>query len=134
MYTPSRARVLSLFLCVSASSPLRADAGMQAEQPAATPAAAADQAAPAILAPPPAANSPAMPRVTLQAALSEALQREVRVRIAGAEVARARALIAAARANFLPTLIGHGTYVRLDHQRGPSGPSLVAARDQLLAD
>ena len=75
-----------------------------------------------------------MPRVTLQAALSEASQREVRVRIAGAEVARARALIAAARANFLPTLIGHGTYVRLDHQRGPSGPSLIAARDQLLAD
>jgi outer membrane protein TolC len=83
---------------------------------------------------PPSANTPAMPRVTLQAALSEALQREVRVRIAGAEVARARALIAAARANFLPTRVGHGSYVRLDHQRGPSGSPLVAARDQLLAD
>jgi outer membrane protein TolC len=126
MYNPSRVRLLSFILCVSASSPLRADAGTA--QP--------DQAAPASQTPsaPPPANAPAMPRVTLQAALSEALQREVRVRIAGAEVARARALIAAARANFLPTLIGHGSYVRLDHQRGPSGPSLVAARDQLLAD
>lgn len=86
-------------------------------------------AAPA--APAPEAN--ALPRVSLQTALSEALQREVRVRLATADVARASALIDAARSSFLPTLVAHGSYLRLDRQRStPAG--LVAARDQLLAD
>jgi outer membrane protein TolC len=81
-----------------------------------------------------AAVSSELPRVGLRQALAEALSRELRVRIASSEVNRARALIRTARASFLPTLYGHGSYVRLDHQRGSDGPGLIAGRDQLAAD
>jgi outer membrane protein TolC len=94
--------------------------------------AAASSSAPAPSAP--AAISSTLPRVGLRQALKEALARELRVRIAISEVTRARALIRNARASFLPSLYGHGSYVRLDHQRGPDGPGLIAGRDQLAAD
>lgn len=98
------------------------------------PAAPAPAEAPAV----PAAASRAptdsgLPRVSLRSALVEALGRELRVRIAQSEVARARALLQSARAGYLPTLIGHASYVRLDHDRRTAG-TIVAPRDQLNLD
>jgi outer membrane protein TolC len=116
MFRPLRLRSFQLLACAS-----------WAALPAPTLAGDRDQQDPAPLA----TETNALPRVSLQAALSEALQREVRVRLAIADVARATALIDAA--SFLPTLVAHGSYLRLDHARAtPAG--LVAGRDQLLGD
>lgn len=74
-----------------------------------------------------------LPKVGLQAALSEALTRDVRARVAKAEVRRALGLVESARAGFLPTLIGHGAYTRWDKQRENNG-IVVLPRDGLSAD
>jgi outer membrane protein TolC len=74
-----------------------------------------------------------LPKIDLKRALDEALQREVHMSVARAELARAEALVTKARAAMLPTLVGHGSYLRLDHERSANGV-LVAGRDQLLAD
>lgn len=84
-------------------------------------------------APPPAETKAALPRLSLQQALSEALQRELRVRLATAELARTEALIEAARSSFLPSVIARGSYVRLDRERRTAA-GLIAGRDQLLGD
>lgn len=86
--------------------------------------------------PPARANAEAtLPRVDLRSALAEALGRELRVRVAQSEVARARALMESARAGYMPTLIGHVSYLRLDKARR-AAPDLppTAARDQLGLD
>jgi outer membrane protein TolC len=80
-----------------------------------------------------AVSEPALPRVDLRAALTQALGRELRVRLAQSDVARARALLESARAGYMPTLIGHASYVRLDRERR-SGGNLVTPRDQLGLD
>jgi outer membrane protein TolC len=72
-------------------------------------------------------------KVGLKAALAEALSRELRVRVARAEVARAEAQVKTVRATFLPTLIGHAAYVRLDDARR-AGTVVTTPRDQLQAD
>jgi len=69
----------------------------------------------------------------MQAALSEALTREQRVRLSRTEIARARGLVESARSGFLPTLIGHASYTRLDDDR-KVGMSTVQAQNQLSAD
>ena len=72
----------------------------------------------------PAVSKPAvavLPRIALRAALAEALSRELRVRLAQADVARARALLQSARAGYLPTLVGHASYTRLDKERRSGG-------------
>jgi outer membrane protein len=74
-----------------------------------------------------------LPKIDLKRALDEALRRAVQVSTAQAELARAEALVTSVRAAMLPTLIGHVSYVRLDHARTSNG-ALVAGRDQLLAD
>jgi outer membrane protein TolC len=72
-------------------------------------------------------------KLDLDRAVRESLQREVRVSVASAELARAQALVRSARAAMLPSLIGHASYLRLDRERISNG-QLVAGRDQLLAD
>jgi outer membrane protein TolC len=84
----------------------------------------------------PAVSKPAaavLPRIGLRAALAEALSRELRVRLAQSDVARARALLQSARAGYLPTLVGHASYTRLDKERRTPG-GLTAGRDQLGLD
>lgn len=71
--------------------------------------------------------------LSLDAAVHEALTREIRVNIAQSELARAKALVKTARAAMLPTLFGHASYLRLERDRRSNG-QLVAGRDQLLAD
>ncbi|HET8936812.1 MAG TPA: TolC family protein [Polyangiales bacterium] len=89
----------------------------------ANPAAAAE--APPLLA--------AVPKIHLQEALAEALRREIRISIAQAQLARAQALVTRARAGWLPSVIGHASYLRLGKDRRLNG-TLLSARDQVLAD
>ena len=79
------------------------------------------------------ATKPSLPRIGLRAALTEALGRGLRVRLAQSEIARTRALLQSARAGYLPSLIGHASYVRLDSDRRTAG-GLVAGRDQVGLD
>ena len=83
--------------------------------------------------PAPANAEATLPRVDLRSALTQALGRELRVRVAQSEVERARALLLSARAGYMPTLIGHASYLRLDSERRSEGRP-VAARDQLGLD
>jgi len=80
--------------------------------------------------PPPRA---AVPKIHLQEAIKEALQREVRIAIAQAQLQRAEALVSRARSGWLPSVIGHASYVRLDDARRLNNNTLQA-RDQLHAD
>ena len=84
------------------------------------------------------AQTPAPPlaavgKISLKQAVDEALRREVRIALALADLKRAEALVIRARSAWLPTLYGHGSYLRLERERRSNG-ALVAGRDQLLAD
>jgi len=74
-----------------------------------------------------------LPRVTLQAALAEALEHELRVHVSRAEIERAHGLVQSARAGFLPTLTGRLAYTRLDNDR-KAGNNVLSARNQEAAD
>lgn len=65
------------------------------------------------------APEPSLPRITLEQAVSQALARNVQSLVAAEEVARAEALVEQARAPSFPTLLGNGTYTRLDAERTP---------------
>ncbi|HEY7372974.1 MAG TPA: TolC family protein [Polyangia bacterium] len=104
-----RPRELALVLALLLSPPLAVAA------PAPAPAAALDQ------------------RVTLAAAVQRALDRNPTVAVAVDEVRRADALVTQARAGWLPTLFGNGSYTRLDHDRVLGGSRLAAA-DQLAGN
>ncbi|MET0390772.1 MAG: TolC family protein [Polyangiales bacterium] len=97
--------------------------------------AVADEPAPLITATPASTSQPAhaLPRVGLQAALDEALSRELRVRVAQAEVERTEGLLQSARAGFLPTLLGRAAYIRNNRERSTAA-GIAVARDQLNAD
>jgi outer membrane protein TolC len=75
----------------------------------------------------------AVPKIRFQQAIEEATRREVRIAIAQAQLQRAEALVTRARAGWLPSIYGHGSYLRLEGDRRSNG-QLVAGRDQLLAD
>jgi outer membrane protein TolC len=60
---------------------------------------------------------PPAERVTLEDAVRRALARNPTIATAQAEVARAQALVTEARSGWLPTLIGNGSYTRLDRER-----------------
>lgn len=81
----------------------------------------------------PDASEQALPKLTLQAALSEAMTRELKVRVAKAEVGRALGLVDSARAGFLPALLGHANYVRWDKERQSNGIAVIP-RDQVVVD
>jgi outer membrane protein TolC len=65
----------------------------------------------------PAASGPAPERVTWQQALDRAAARNPSAVIAALDIARADALVREARAGWLPTLSGNGSYTRLDSAR-----------------
>jgi outer membrane protein len=77
--------------------------------------------------------SAAVPKVQLKVAITEALQRELRIAVAQGTLRRAEALVARARSGWLPQVIGHASYLRLDDDRKING-TVIAARDQLAAD
>jgi outer membrane protein TolC len=68
-----------------------------------------------------AAATPPLPKVTWQQALERALARNPSMIVATQEIERASALVQEARAGWLPTLTGNGTYVRLDSPRTFAG-------------
>jgi outer membrane protein TolC len=65
--------------------------------------------------------TPALTKVTWQQALDRALARSPSIVVARQEIERASALVREARAGWLPTLTGNGTYVRLDSARTLAG-------------
>jgi outer membrane protein len=76
-----------------------------------------------------------VPKIHLKDAVQEALQREVRIAVAQAQLQRAEALVTRARSGWLPSVIGHASYVRLDGDRTLQGSDRpLQARDQLHAD
>ena len=75
----------------------------------------------------------AIPKIQLREAIDDALRREVRVAVAAAQLLRAESLVTRARAGFLPSVVGHASYVRLDRDRRLN-TVVLAARDQLHAD
>jgi outer membrane protein TolC len=78
-------------------------------------------------------DAPPTPRVTLADAVKRALANNPTYETAVYEIRRAQALQREARAGYYPTLIGTGTYTRLDSDR-VFGTTLLAARDQLAAN
>src|SRR5450432_2350222 len=66
---------------------------------------------------PPSPPGPAPERVTWQQALDRAFERNTSAIVAAQEIERASALVREARASWLPTLTGNGTYTRLDSAR-----------------
>jgi outer membrane protein TolC len=74
-----------------------------------------------------------MERVSLDMAVRRALERNPSARVAQAEVRRAEAVVREVRSTSLPTLIGNGTYTRLDNDRVLSG-RVIAGVDQLAAN
>lgn len=79
--------------------------------------------------PPPAA----VPKIHLKDAVAEALRRELRIAIAAAQLQRAEILVTRARSGWLPSVIGHASYVRLDDDR-ILGDRVLVPRDQWRAD
>lgn len=75
----------------------------------------------------------AVPKIHLKQAIEEALRREVRIAIAQAQLRRAESLVTRARSGWLPSVIGHASYVRLDDDR-TLADRVLQARDQLHAD
>ncbi|HZL17125.1 MAG TPA: TolC family protein [Polyangia bacterium] len=61
--------------------------------------------------------APPLLKVTWQQALDRALARNPSAVVANQEIARASALVREARAAWLPTLIGNGSYTRIDSNR-----------------
>jgi outer membrane protein TolC len=75
----------------------------------------------------------AVPKIHLKEAINEALRREIRIAIAAAQLQRAESLVTRARSGWLPTVVGHASYVRLDDARRLNN-NVLQARDQLHAD
>jgi len=73
--------------------------------------------APSAAASPAATPSTARPKVTWQEALERAFRRNTSAVVAQQEILRADALVREARASWLPTLTGNGSYVHLDRDR-----------------
>jgi outer membrane protein TolC len=84
-------------------------------------------------------------RVTLPEAVQRALARNPSVAVALAELERADALVKQARSGAYPTLIGNGSYTRLDSQRAlvtpanpmtgaPASERVISAKDQISAN
>jgi len=65
---------------------------------------------------------PEVPRIAFGDAIQRALARNPTVAVALADVARADALVAEARAGWYPTLYGNGLYTHLDHARTQTTP------------
>jgi outer membrane protein TolC len=76
----------------------------------------------------------AVPKIHLKEAVEDALRREVRIAIAAAQLQRAEALVTRARSGWLPSVIGHASYVRLDDNRTLPTGGILQARDQLHGD
>ncbi|HEY2899558.1 MAG TPA: TolC family protein [Polyangia bacterium] len=72
---------------------------------------------------PPAAGGPPLVKVTWQQALERAFKNNVSVIVAVHEIERASALVRQARAAWLPTLAGNGSYVRLNTPHYFEGPA-----------
>jgi outer membrane protein TolC len=87
--------------------------------------------------PPPAPTmgppAPTAERITLDEAVRRALARNPTVAVALAEIDRANALVTQARAGWLPTLVGNGSYLRVDHARVLNG-RVIASQDQITAN
>jgi outer membrane protein TolC len=64
-----------------------------------------------------AAATPAPERVTFEEAVRRALARSVATQVSLLEIQRAEGLLSEARAGSLPTIVGNGTYTRLDKDR-----------------
>ncbi len=81
------------------------------------------------------ARAAAPARVTLDEAVSRALDHNPTVTVALAEIDRADALLRQARAAWFPTLIGNASYTRLDSDRrlNPQSP-VTASQNQLAAN
>ena len=79
------------------------------------------------------AEGPGPERVTLPEAVKRALARNPSVTSAQAEIDRADALIRQARAGYYPTLIGNGSYTRLDSDRRVNG-NVVGTHDQVAGN
>ena len=77
------------------------------------------------------ADTPA--RVTLDEAVARALDRNPTVTVALAEIDRADALLRQARAAWFPSLIGVGSYTRLDSDRH-NGGTVIAYENQVVAN
>src|SRR6185312_12404999 len=75
----------------------------------------------------------AVPKIALKQAIQEALKREVRIAVAEGALRRAEALVTRARSGWLPSVIGHASYLRLEKDR-KLGETVLAARDQVMAD
>jgi outer membrane protein TolC len=72
-------------------------------------------------------------RITLRAALTQALSRHPAVAIAEDEIRRSRALVEQVRAASLPSLTGNVAFTRLDHDRTFNG-NVIAAASQINAN
>jgi outer membrane protein TolC len=83
--------------------------------------------------PTPSAGSEEIVKISLEQALRRSFERNLNYVIAKQEIARAAALVREARAASFPTLIGSGTYTRLDADRVLSGTVILGA-DQLAAN
>ena len=97
---------------------------------------AARAAAPAVPVPSAAAGAPVpgppdAPRLAFDEAIRRALARNPTVAVALAEFRRADALVQEARAGFYPSLVGNGSYTRLEHDRPPNGPAVLKRRSAL---
>src|SRR4051812_14878422 len=81
------------------------------------------------------ATAAAMVKVTWQQALDRALTRNASTLVALQEIERASALVREARAGWLPSLNGNGTYVRLDSARtfGGNTPTPISQWNGNLA-
>jgi outer membrane protein TolC len=73
------------------------------------------------------------PRVALADAVKRAMDRNPTVALALADIRHADALVREARSTSFPTLVGTGTYTRLDSDR-KSNNVVIAAQDQLSAN
>jgi outer membrane protein TolC len=74
--------------------------------------------------------STSVARITFEDAIRRALARNPTVAVALAEVERADSLVQQARAGWYPTLVGSGSYTRLDSDRGQAG-RVVQEENQL---
>jgi outer membrane protein TolC len=126
-------RALTAFACVSfsfvfpfaaaSSARAAAPAPAQPELPAVTPSEGATIE-----------PAPVVPGVTFADAIQRALARNPTVAVAFAEIQRAQGLVEEARAGWLPTLVGNGSYTHLDHERPRGAPNPTFARDELYGN
>ncbi len=65
---------------------------------------------------------PAAERITFEEAIKRALARNPTIAVALTEIARADALVQQAHAGWYPTIVGNGSYTRLDHDRPRVNP------------